>query len=84
MKAPRVTDHAVLRYLERVRGFDVESVRAHIAITCAAAASAGAASLRAESVKFVITGGAVVTITPDCGAWPSHTHLKRLIAGVVR
>jgi len=31
----RVTDHAVLRYMERVQGFDVEAVRQHIARSCA-------------------------------------------------
>ena len=31
MKVARVSDQAVLRYLERVAGVDVERVRAHIA-----------------------------------------------------
>jgi hypothetical protein len=31
LRAPHVTDHAVLRYLERVRGFPVEQLRADIA-----------------------------------------------------
>lgn len=81
MKLPRVTDHAVLRYLERVRGFDVEAVRRHIAITCAAAASAGAANLKAEGVRFAIDNGAVVTVMPN-GTGPSRTHLERAAAKV--
>lgn len=63
---PRVTDHAVLRFLERARGFDIEAVRQHIAETCAEAAAAGAASLTVGAVRFEITTSTntVVTCTP--------------------
>jgi hypothetical protein len=73
---PRVTDHAVLRYLERAKDFDIEAVRAHIAITCAAAASVGAANLPAEGVKFALDKGVVVTVRPDGGP-PCATHIRR-------
>jgi hypothetical protein len=64
MTAPRVTDHAVLRYLERARGFDVEAVRVHIATLCAPAVAAGASTFRAEGVRFEFQGPTVVTVAP--------------------
>lgn len=40
--AIHVTAHALLRYLERVKGVDVEGARAHIAAVCGPAAALGA------------------------------------------
>lgn len=64
-----VTDHAVLRYLERIAGIDVEAVRALIAAeTSAAAFSADRAGLpgrfaiRTTAAVYVVDGGAVVTV----------------------
>lgn len=64
MTAPRVTDHAVLRYLERARGFDMEAVRTHIATLCGPALKAGANTLQAEGVRFEFQGNTVVTVAP--------------------
>jgi hypothetical protein len=47
MSLPFVSDHALLRYLERARGIDVELIRGHIALLCAPAAAAGARNYRA-------------------------------------
>ena len=58
-----VTDHAVLRYLERVHGVDVATVRASIAATCERGADAGASSVRLNKVRFVLRGRMVVTTT---------------------
>lgn len=73
----RVTDHAVLRYLERAMGFDVEGVRSHIRDTCEPSASVEATALRADGVKFVITNNTVTTTLPD-GAGPSRTAQQRM------
>jgi hypothetical protein len=61
-----VTDHAVLRYLERARGFDVEAIRTHIKRACTLPAAAGALSVKAEGVKFVLNKArdTVVTCSP--------------------
>jgi hypothetical protein len=67
MTVPPVSDHAVLRYLERAKGFDLEKVRQHIASLCAAPVKAGANCVRVEGVKFEITDGRVVTCTPGGG-----------------
>lgn len=78
---PTVSDHAVLRYLERVQGFDIEAVRTHIGIVCRSACRAGAASLKTEGVEFQFTDGIVVTVTPKTRG-PSKTR-QRLSLGKV-
>lgn len=84
MSAPiRVTDHAVVRYLERARGFDIEGVRRHIAETCAAGV-VGATCVRSEGVRFGIThndtGPVVTTVTPN-GPLPNKTARDNLARG---
>lgn len=61
---PNVSDHAVLRYMERVQGFDIEAVRTHIGTICRSACRAGASSLKTEGVEFQFSNGKVVTVTP--------------------
>lgn len=58
----RVSDHAVVRYLERRYGFDFEGVRAEIATPqLRAAAKAGAAGWKVEGGTFKISDGTVTT-----------------------
>ncbi|WP_425087013.1 hypothetical protein [Stappia sp.] len=59
---PRVSDHAVLRYIERIYGLDVDAVRRHIADEVASAAAAGAITARIRGASYVIRDGVVVTI----------------------
>lgn len=73
----RVTDHAVLRYMERAMGLNVELVRQHIAELCRAPATCGASAVRSEGVKFEIINGAVTTVVPDSGTTLSHTTKER-------
>lgn len=58
---PIVSDHAVLRWIERRFGFDVEAERIKIEAATKAARAAGAKSLSFEGVKFVFRDGHVVT-----------------------
>lgn len=75
-KNPRVTDHAVVRYLERARGYDMEAVRAHIAGLCAGASASGSRCLLAEGVRFELAvDGAVITVRP--AGTPGATGLDR-------
>ncbi|MFL6764531.1 MAG: hypothetical protein ACJ8FO_04970 [Sphingomicrobium sp.] len=62
----RVTDHALVRYLERVHGLDVEAIRRHIADVCAHAAATGSTRFFAEGVRFEISEKTrtVVTVAP--------------------
>jgi 2-keto-4-pentenoate hydratase len=60
-----VTDHAVLRYLERVQGQPIQQVRAHIRKTCEAAYALQATCVRSEGHRFELIGNRVVTVAPD-------------------
>lgn len=77
---PTVTDHAVLRYLERVKGFDVESVRKQIAERCAPYVAGGLTALHADGVKYEFHKGVVVTVAPACST-PSRTKIK-MVQGI--
>jgi len=59
--APRVTDHAVLRFIERRCNIDVEAVRKKIDDLVAPAIKAGARTVKADGVQFIIHNGHVVT-----------------------
>ena len=58
-----VTDHAVIRYLERVYGVDVQSLRRRIVKATQGARSAGAGSAKVDGVRYVLSNdGRVVTV----------------------
>lgn len=71
-----VTDHAVLRYLQRVHGLDVDFFRAEIASLCATGVRYGATAVTVEGAKFVLVGCKVVT-TVDAGAFVDPFHDNR-------
>ena len=56
-----VSDHALLRYLERKHGLDVESLRAEIREACRDGVRFGAKAVLADGVKFIIADDTVVT-----------------------
>lgn len=62
-----VSDHAVLRWLERVEGVDVKALRRRISRAARNAAEHGAGGVRVEGVDFRISyhedDNAVVTTT---------------------
>lgn len=66
MKRPpaNVSDHAVLRYLERVQGFDVEEVRRQIAATCARGVELGALAVTSNGFRYTLRGDVVTTVMP--------------------
>lgn len=68
----RVSDHCILRYLERAMGLNIEIVRGHIAGICEGAAGIGASCVRSEGLKFEIVSNTVTTVVPD-GQSPSKT-----------
>lgn len=77
MTGPRVTDHAVLRYLELVVGLDIEALRAEIGANCAR--SQGAPCVRTTTARYIVRGTAVVTVLSG-EAVPSF----KLLADVAR
>lgn len=63
---PRVSDHAMLRLLERVGGFDVEKLRQQVlSPERKAAIKAGASSIRFDKHRLIVKGGTVVTVLGD-------------------
>lgn len=49
-----VTDHAVLRYIERAFGVDIARIRAHLAGRAMTAAEFGAVSVSFDKVRVVL------------------------------
>lgn len=72
MTAIRVTDHALLRFLARAGGLDIEALRDHLAESLerahAAAVEIGAKdyTIAADGLRYFIRDGAVVTIEEVC------------------
>jgi hypothetical protein len=67
MTRKTITDHAVLRYLERVAGLNTESVRAAIEERTRVAVAAGASSITVDGFRYRIVEGRVVTVIPARG-----------------
>jgi hypothetical protein len=62
-----VSDHAVLRYLERVKGVDVKAARAEIAgLVASAEAHPACVAVRLDGWRFVIRDGTVTTVHRAC------------------
>jgi hypothetical protein len=59
-----VTDHAVLRHLERVHGIDVESVRLELGYKVDAAVEAGAAATISDGIKYVLVEDRLISCVP--------------------
>lgn len=70
----RVTDHALLRYLERVRGFGFDKERAEIAKICA---GMDTGAVLAHGCRFEVKNGVLVTITP-LTATPNRTKRQEV------
>ncbi len=69
MKKLHITDHALIRFLERAGGFDVEGLRAQLAASLQRSHDA-ATLMRAEKYRvtvgahtFLVRGDRVITIT---------------------
>jgi hypothetical protein len=58
----KVTDHALIRYIERVKGINLDDVRAEIARQAKPAIKAGAASYFDGECTWHLQGAVVVTV----------------------
>lgn len=72
MKRPRtaVSDHAIVRYLERVEGFDIAELRLTIARRVDYAANLGASAVIVDGFRYIFSEDAsgtpiVVTVEPQ-------------------
>lgn len=59
---PKVSDHAVLRYLERAQGVDVDAARRRIAQKVSRGVALEGAAVVVDGVKFVLREDRVVTV----------------------
>jgi hypothetical protein len=84
MNRSPVTDHALLRWMERVKGIDLEAIRAEIATPdiCAAIA-AGARSVVTHGHTLVIENSLVITVLLP-GMRPKHKGQRRVPRGKYR
>lgn len=64
MKRPavRVSDHAVIRYLERVQGLDVDGLRDQVGHLVATGVEHGACGVNVDGYVYRIRGGVVTTV----------------------
>lgn len=70
----RVTDHALVRFLERAGGFEIEKLRREIARKVQRSAPDGATGIKIDGVNFVIVSDGderVVTTVMEAG-WANH------------
>jgi hypothetical protein len=70
----RVTDHALVRFLERAGGFDIERLRKEIEKKVYRSAPDGATGIKVDGVQFVIVedGAERVVTTVMEANWYNH------------
>lgn len=73
-RQPKVTDHAVIRYMDRVMGIDVEAVRREIGARVAAGVQLKASAVVADGMRFVLADEHVTTVRP-CHSDPHRPRL---------
>ena len=59
-----VSDHAVVRYLERVEGMDIDALRAVIGRKAEKALELGAEGAISDGFVYKLKGGVVTTVAP--------------------
>lgn len=60
----KVTDHAVLRYLQRVKGIDIDAVKTEMALLVYGAETHPSCSgVICEGFRYAINHGTVITVT---------------------
>lgn len=64
MKKPvaHVTDHAVLRYLERAKGIDIDAIRVELGHIVDKAIEMGAGAAVVDGVKYCLNDKTIVTV----------------------
>ncbi len=68
--AIEVTDHAVIRWLERAKGMDIYAIRREIADLVAPAVAARAVGVKISGIKFAIAGHVVCTVIREKSVTP--------------
>ena len=71
MSGPRISDHALVRFLERAGGLDVQGVRAHLSASLARAAETARRlgksdyNVQADGLSYRVRNDVVVTIVDE-------------------
>lgn len=73
---PRVSNHALVRWLERVHGLPIETFRQALAETVGPVTGVGELVVRKEGMKYLVRGDTVITViekgeNPAAG-WSTH------------
>lgn len=79
MKKPLypVSDHAVLRWLERVHGMDIETIRREIGHKAAVALDhPGAEAVLVDGIKLQLREGVVTTVVERPKAWKNNRRYR--------
>ena len=63
-RRPHISDHAMLRYLERVVGINVEAHRAEVEARVSRAVESQACGLISEGFRYILDDIRVVTVRP--------------------
>ncbi|MGO4872768.1 MAG: hypothetical protein ACLPGW_19550 [Roseiarcus sp.] len=77
-----VSDHALVRFLERAGGLDVEALRARLTASLARACDAAETlrlaefTVKADGLAYLVSRGIVVTVMPD-DASPQRRTTRR-------
>ena len=61
-KLPKVSDHAVIRYLERSQGVDIEGVRSEIAKKAKNGLEQDATAVIVDGLRYPIVDGVITTV----------------------
>jgi hypothetical protein len=64
---PRVSDHALIRWLERKHKLDVEYFRSDLADVVGPVAGVGDVVVKKDGLKFLVRGDTVVTVIEQDG-----------------
>ena len=82
---PIISDHALVRWLDRTGAMDVESLRAMLRASLARAADAaeriggGRALILADGLVFVMSDGVIITVVEEDGR---HARIHRATAAL--
>lgn len=83
MKKPLypVSDHAVIRWLERVHGMDIESIRREIGHKAAIALDhPGADAVLVDGLKLQLREGVVTTVLDRSPSWKNRRRHRAEVA----
>ena len=71
-----VSDHALVRHLERALGVDVDALRRDVLDIVEPGIERGASAVRKDGRAYLLTSGVCVTVYPK-GTWIEHAAVRR-------